>query len=436
MRKEHDLNRSIFLNPTVVLLLIMTLFMAYSFWIKRDVLFQRDSESLVVSMVTAAKYDINNAGIKYGLRFMYATGSKHEWPSHVEDTYRIYSDGKLYESMYGYSSQIGLQGWIFYALSKCKIPHLLGLLQVGCCLLLSLIITFICYELYKKYGLLLATSFYLVSICSSWIRNFSTNLYWVEFTWFVPMLLGLICLNNLNKRFWLYPLFFLAILVKSACGYEYITVIMLSSIMFLVVEWFCFIKNKRQSKLLFSTIICIGISSLLGFVVTFLIHSFMRGDGIILNGFKLIYQSDVLRRTFGNAADFPMVYTDALNSSIFNVLLLYFRTPTGTIALFLCFVFLIALLINNKKRGFLSRKDILLFLVTFITCMSWFIFGKSHSYIHTHMNYIMWYMGFIQIGTYLFLKYIIKLCYYYNKDKLLALGEKLIHRFREEIIKD
>jgi hypothetical protein len=425
MRKEHDLKCSIFLNPTFILLLTMTLFMTCVSYESRDPLFQLDSESLVVSMIMAAKYDIGING-KYGLGRIWSLSD-----GSVLNAYDVYKNGINVESIVsGYASQIGLQGWIFYTLSKCKIPHLLGLMRIGCCLLLSLIIAFICYELYIKYGVLLATSFYLVSICSAWIRNFSTNLYWVEFTWFIPMLLGLICLNNLNKRFWLYPLFFLAILVKCACGYEYITVIMLSSIMFLVVEWFCSIKNKRQSKLVFSTIICIGIFSLLGFVVTFLIHSSLRGNGSIFYGFKLIYQNDVLRRTFGNAGDFPEVYTTSLNASIFDVFLLYFKTPTGIIALFLCLAFLIAL-INNKKRVFLLRKDICLFLLAFITCISWFIFGKAHSYLHTHMNYVMWYMGFIQIGTYFVLKYVLKI---FN-EKVFTL-EKVVHKLQEEIIKD
>jgi len=439
MKKEHDMNQSTFQNPKVVLLFIMILFMTCTSYYNRDKSFQRDSESLAVGIITVAKYDIDNGGIKYGLRRIYATDSRYEYNSNVEDTYRIYTDGKLYSNMQEYTSQIGLQGWIYYFFTKYIIQKSITILGLGCCLLLSLVITFICYELYKKYGLLLATSFYLVCICSSWIRNFSTNLYWVEFTWFIPMLLGLICLNNLNKRFWLYPLFFLAILVKSACGYEYITVIMLSSIMFFVPEWFCYKENKQQSKLLFKTILCIGISSLLGFVVTFLIHSYIRGGGIILDGLKSIYHSDVLRRTFGNVADFHDVYANSLNASIFYVFLLYFRTPAGINALFLCLAFAF-LIYHYRKKTFLLRKDIWLFLVTFITCVSWFILGKSHSYIHTHMNYVMWYMGFIQIGTYFVLKYVLKIFiinkHNINRKKMIALGEKIIRKLREEIIKE
>jgi hypothetical protein len=340
-----------------------------------------------------------------------------------------------------YSSQIGLQGWLYYLFTKTNIPGPAFLLRTGCCVLLSLVISLICYELYIKYGLLMASSFYLVSICSSWIRNFSTNLYWVEFTWFIPMLLGLICLNDLNTRFWLYPLFFLAILVKSAGGYEYITVIMLSSIMFLAAEWICSIKkDKQRSKLLFRAILSIGAISLLGFTAALLIHSFIRGNGNMLNGLNSIYQRDVLRRTFGNAADFPEVYTASLNASILDVILLYFKNNTaGKHAKFLFLTLSIAFIYSRlKKSRFLSNKDIWLFLITFITCVSWFIFGKSHSYIHTHMNYVMWYMGFIQIGVYFIVKYILKtFCYcLHDRVKIIAFGKKFVHKLREEIAQD
>jgi len=435
-KKEHDLNNRKFLNPKVILLLIMTLFMVYIFYSIRDIRFQRDSEAMAVGMVAVAKHNIDNGGIKYGLRFLYETSTNTT--SYYEDTYRIYDDGKLYDRMSVYSSQIGLQGWIYYLFTKTRIPGPVFLLRVGNCLLLSLIISLICYELYLKYGLLLASSFYFVSICSSWLRNFSTNLFWVEFTWFIPMLLGLICLNNLNKRFLLYPLFFLAILIKSACGYDYISVIMLSSIMFLVVEWICSIKKDRQrSKLLFRTILSIGIISLLGFIVTLLVHSFMRGDGNILNGLNSIYHRDVLRRTFGNAADFPKVYTNSLNASILDVLLLYLKgNGTGRYALFLILVLPITFIYYSrlKKRSFLLHRDILLFLVTFVTCISWFILAKSYSYIHTHMNYVLWYMGFIQIGTYMMIKYILKILYSINK--FFPLRENILFILREEIIRD
>ena len=41
---------------------------------------------------------------------------------------------------------------------------------------------------------------------------------------------------------------------------------------------------------------------------------------------------------------------------------------------------------------------IITFWVSIIAPLSWFILFKSHSYIHTHMNFIVWYMPFALLG--------------------------------------
>jgi len=428
----------------VALLLIMTLFMAYTFYVKRDPWFQSDSESTPIAMINAAKYDIDISGFKYGLNIMFSAGKEQTWETwNYLDAYRIYADGKLYGGMIPYSSQIGLQGWIYYYFAKAKIPNPLLFLRVDCCLLLSLIISLICYELYLKYGLLLPSSFYLVSICSPWMRNLSASLYHVEFTWFIPMFLGLICLNNLNKRYWLYPLFFLAILVRSSCGYEYMPVIMLSSIMFLVPEWICSIKNKKQSRLLFKAIFGVGIFSLLGFASAFVVHSYIRGNGNIFVGINDIYQNTALKRTVGIIGNTEI--PEAVYASSFDVLWMYLNyykkgissNMTGRFTLLLLLLFPVCILFRKiMKRKHLLNRDMYLFIFSFITCISWFILGKQHSFVHPHLNYVMWYMGFIQIGTYLVLKYILKICYYYNEEKVSKFWEKIVHKLKEKITRD
>lgn len=440
LEKKPDLIRKKFQISTVALLLIMTLFMAYTFYVKRDPWFQIDSESSPIAMISAGKYDIDIGSTKYGLNIMFVAGKEQTWEAwDYLDAYRIYADGNLYGGIIPYGSQIGLQGWVYYYFAKTKIPNPLLFLRIVCCLLLSLIISLICYELYLKYGLLLSSSFYLVSICSPWIRNLSASLYHVEFTWFIPMFLGLICLNKLNKRFWLYPLFFLAILIRSSSGYEYLPVIMLSSIMFLVVELICSIKKKnKQSKLLFKAIFGVGIFSLLGFASALVIHSYLRGDGNILVGIESIYRYTALKRTVGYGGE----NLQSLYASSFNVLWMYFNNyktgisnnTTGRHALLLLLLFPVLILFRKiMKRQHILNRDMYLFIISFITCISWFILGKQHSFIHTHVNYVMWYMGFIQIGTYLVLKYILKICYYYNKERVSMLGEKIVRKLKEEI---
>ena len=369
--------------------------------------FQSDSEELVVRMIAAARHRIDNDNRKFGLGDLVSTQEN----AYIQGI-NIFTDSHVNPEQYYVverKQQIGLQGWIFYFMTKYGLPMPYSVPKLGCSLLLAVVLFFICYELFKKYGLIFSGVFYTVTITSSWIVNFAPNLYWVEFTWFIPMLLGLVCLNNPGKRLFLYPLFFLSIVVRSACGYEYITVIMLSSIMFLVVEWLCALKENRQySNTLLRTIFMIGIMSLLGFAVTILIHSHMRAEGDIIAGLKNIYRYDVQRRTFGNAVDFPEVLTSSLNASVIDVLLLYLtKDGAGLLALLLSIATTAIMIHRHIKKHHPLNKEFWLFIVSFITCTSWFVLGKAHSYIHTHMNYVLWYMGYIQICTYIVLKFLL-----------------------------
>jgi len=417
--------KNIFMSKWILFVIII--FATGIFWRNSDNDFQFDSESLVISMVTAGRYNFDIGNRQFGLG---------EIATIEGDAYEVHANPTLYDnSISEREQQIGLQGWVFYFITWIGVPGALSISRLLCCLALAIVLTLICYELKKRYGLLFAGSFFIVSISSSWITNFAPNLYWVTFTWFIPMLLGLICLNNLNKRLWLYPVFFLAILIRAACGYEYITVIMLSSIMFLVVEWLCAIKrDKQHSKLLFRTIFMVGIMSLLGFVVAILIHSYMRGDGNVLSGLNAIYRQDVSRRTFGNAEDFYAIYTSSLNASIVDVLIIYLgidyagmlarRLLTSAAAIFF--------FKHIVKRQALNTEFWLL-VVSFSACISWFVLAKSHSYLHPHMNYVMWYLGFIQVSVYLMIKAIMQLAF---SDKGKQLLRDLVQRLRKEVYLD
>ena len=58
-----------------------------------------------------------------------------------------------------------------------------------------------------------------------------------------------------------------------------------------------------------------------------------------------------------------------------------------------------------------------MFIVFLGTTLSWFILGKAHSYVHTHMNYVLWYFGFIQICLYIIIKFACqKICKIGNKE--------------------
>ena len=264
--------------------------------------------------------------------------------------------------------------------------------------------------------------FYVVFWLSPWVVNFANNLYWVEFTWFLPMAAGLFCLWKLDSRIcriFSYVLVLLAIMIKCLCGYEYITTVMLGAIAFPAAEFFAALaqKDRKRASLLFRTIFLLGVAALLGFTAAICIHAPVKSGGSLAEGIRLIVQEDVLRRTYGanlnafeNLPDFEQY---ALTASAWETLCKYFHFKTevitgigGNLFPLLCLL-PAALLILDVRRKCLDVREAAWYVVFFVTSVSWFVLAKSHSCVHTHMNFVLWYFGFVQSCFYIILKHLI-----------------------------
>lgn len=320
-----------------------------------------------------------------------------------------------------YYSQYGLQGKVFRSIARYIKPEvMLEVLNLICCILAGLTFAVIVFFIWKKYNALMAECFFVVFLLSPWIVNFARNLYWVEFTWFIPMATGLFCslyINNKKCRFLSYIITFFSIIGKCLCGYEYVSTIMLGLIVFLlgdIVKSFIG-KDKHQVVLLIKTTFILGCVALTGFVCAICIHANLRGEGNIIEGVKSIIQNDVLRRAFGGDVNqFDPVLWDSINASSWQVFKTYFHFNTeviggikGNLFPLLCIIPLIIFIYNYKNKK-IDWEDMTLYVISFLTSISWYILGKQHSYVHTHMNYVLWYFGYIQICFYIICKQIVR----------------------------
>ncbi len=384
--------------------MIITLTINYSFTGERS--FQADSESLVVGSMLYAEQ--NDDIPQYGLfDIKSADGNGAEVHS------RILSNQELHDiELTEYKSQVGLQGFVFILLSRAfntfaRKTIFLWVFRIMCAGALAVVLSAITYLISKKYNVCLAVVFFATFFLSPWIRNFGANLYWVAFTWFIPMALGLIISLDYQKydKWWMYVLIALSIALKCLCGYEYISTIMMGLIMFALAD-LC-IGEKKERKHIFTVIIKMGISAIFGFAIVLIIHAYIRGNGTVGSGLQSIWQTDVLRRTLGgNPSDFSEAYCNSLEASIFDVIIKYFKWNTQILDGVPGFLFipliLIALcfytyrIVKHKNCKF----EIPLMLISCIASLSWFALGKSHSYIHTHLNFVLWYFGFIQMCIY------------------------------------
>ena len=366
--KKYLKYRSLF----IILIIVLTCF--YYMFSSADE-FQADSESLVTHPIYAG---INNIEIdhQYGLgRF----SDRNDKSGSIikNEIFDISPESAKTNLTYSaYISQIGIQGFIAYGVGaafQSKITY--SVLRFICCLAFIIVSYLIVIELRKKYGLFPAVVYWAVLLKASWLQNFAPNLYWIMFTWFLPMLLGLLCLNHENKRRIIYPLFFVSVFFKCLCGYEYISTIMMSGIAFLAAEW---LIRKKKRKELFKCIFISGICMLLGFILAFLIHAFIYGDGSLSGGITELKHWLVDRRTFGNAADFDPVYSDSLNASIFDVIKMYlwdYSFGRKMLWLFIASSAAAGIQLFVFKR---KSKLFVCMLICFLGTLSWIVLGKSH----------------------------------------------------------
>ena len=318
-----------------------------------------------------------------------------------------------------YGSQYGLQGKVFQHLANVD----LDLLRTWCALAAGAVLLLVACLVRKACDSLMGAVFYAVFLLSPWIVNFANNLYWVEFTWFLPMAAGLFCLWKLDRRgcrIFSYVLVFLTVMMKCLCGYEYITTVMLGTIAFPSVEFLTALANKdrEKAKLLFRTIFLLGVSALLGFAAAICIHAPVKSGGSLTEGIRLIIQEDVLRRTYGadlnafeNLPDFEQY---ALTASAWETLCKYFHFKTevitgvgGNLFPLLCLIPLVMLALDVRKNQ-LTVREAAGYVVFFVTSVSWFVLAKSHSCVHTHMNFVLWYFGFVQSCFYIILRHLIQ----------------------------
>ena len=96
---------------------------------------------------------------------------------------------QFHKSLLGaYRSQYGLQGKVFKHLARLIGNRgIVSNLNLLCCVITAFVFAVIVVLLAKKYNEILAACFFVTFWLSPWIINFARNLYWVEFTWFIPM---------------------------------------------------------------------------------------------------------------------------------------------------------------------------------------------------------------------------------------------------------
>ena len=312
--------------------------------------------------------------------------------------------GKQYTNTWEYTSQYGLQGQITSFLFN-KLNLSIKTIQKLNVIVFSFVILGLTWLFNRIFSKTLAICFFISIIFSPWVVSFARNLYWIEFFWFLPAIFSwlLFIRNNKTERFVLYLCIYLSCWFKCLSGYEYFSSVLMFAIapnvfqILMAENKKCLYKNVQQAFF-----ICL--TGTLGFIAALLMHAYLRSGGNISEGLSTIWSHDVLRRTYGgNVKDFAPVYAESFNASTFTVLkkyVLQWGTEVISIPIIKWFSFRILLVLSiiaiifsyrhNRKE---SRYNLSLIITFCLPAISWYVLGKSYSFIHTHMNYVLWYMG-------------------------------------------
>lgn len=131
-----------------------------------------------------------------------------------------------------YDSQYGLQLHFFYYLQKLGIQNIKVFHGISS-LLMSVVVGILFYLLRKNFSTTVASVFSASLVLSPYVVVFAKNLYWVEATWFLPMIVSMYY-GKINSLSWLsnikfFVFFVIVYLIKMLCGYEYLTTIAIAS---------------------------------------------------------------------------------------------------------------------------------------------------------------------------------------------------------------
>lgn len=139
--------------------------------------------------------------------------------------------GKLYTDTWEYTSQYGLQGQITSFLFN-KLNLSIKTIQKLNVIVFSFVILGLTWLFNRIFSKTLAACFFISVIFSPWVVSFARNLYWIEFSWFLPAIFSwlLFIRNNKTERFGLYLCIYLSCWFKCLSGYEYFSSVLLFAV--------------------------------------------------------------------------------------------------------------------------------------------------------------------------------------------------------------
>ena len=392
---------------------------------------QRDTESLIIGRMVKSRQDgIFSSGGLTGAGI--TTNIQQDWISsnQIDNQYAAYLNRGSFDKFSPYMSQPGGQGIIFSLLDRFipLSPQIkLWSFYVLTALLSATALTAIIGWFYDQFGGWVAICVIGSAMLSHWLTVFGKNLWWSLWAFYLPMIVVLYLLKHhrvpSNRQFIKFGiLIFMAVSVKCFInGYEYITTTLLMMVTPCIYYAVLDKWNGRQYLKWTLAAVCGS-----GIAIFFSLMMLCLQIGAAKNGFMdgvehVVYSFG--KRTYGEAQDYPAVYAASLEAGTIGVVVTYvngiffdlnnylslknafvsdFLLKVRYAYLIVLFILMSALLfLRSRKMMAKRRQDIALIWTTWFSMLaplSWYVIFKSHSFIHTHMSFLLWQMPFTFFG--------------------------------------
>ena len=362
--------------------------------------YQFSSEGLVLGRIITDKINSENKG-KFLVRIesKEITDSKKNFLNTIyypEIDFLTSSEIEKNWNLKIYNPQFGLQGSFFSFLYNT-----LNLSNINI-LCTSFMIIYLLNWIFYEFGFI---AMYLSSfsfLISPMFLAMERNLYWMIWIWFLPICITIYIMKNSKRHFsYLVILPFISILIKSLNGYEFISTILIN--MEIPIIYYCL---KRKEKIINLIRICslVGISGILGFIIAIMLH--IKKILCITNDLKsafnfflypIIYRTNLLGYKLPELSETIgenyKIFEKSLNISFVEVLGEYLLNPKIILIIILLILFIIKDLKNQENIPLITA-----IILSFIGVLSWIILAKGHSYIHTHINPVLWNIPFLMLS--------------------------------------
>ena len=392
---------------------------------------QRDTESLIVGRMVKSRQDgIFSVG---GLTGAGIADIQQKWitSNQIDNQYSAYLNKHSFDKFSPYMSQTGGQGIIFSLLDRL-IPFSpqikLWSFYVLTALLSAIALTAIVSWFYEEFGGWVAIFVIGSAVLSQWLTVFGKNLWWSLWAFYLPMIVVMYYLKRhrvpSDRQFIRFGiLIFIAVSIKCFInGYEYITTTLL---MMMVPFVYYVMLDKWSGRQYVKWTLAAGLRSGVAIFFSVVMLCFQIGaakDGF-MDGVEHVLWS-FGKRTYAEPQDYPEVYAASLEAGTIGVVITYVNgiffdlnnylsnanTFVSDFLLKIRYAYLIVLFLLMSVLLFLRGKKIVaaqrqqniaLIWTTWFSMLaplSWYVIFKAHSYIHTHMSFLLWQMPFMFFG--------------------------------------